>query len=422
MTIRFGDMRCRVLNYTHLFLSLKESDLKLDGITVLDLSLFLPGPAVSQMMSDHGARIIKIENPTAPEPTRSSQFFPWVQGGSTVMFRTTQRGKESLALNLKSEAGRDVLLRLAGEADVFIESFRPGVMKRLGIDYQVIAKKNPKIVYCSLSAFGQDGPWKDRPAHDTAAVAASGVLSVSRSPSDDSGPAIIGVAISDILSSHLAFGGIMMALYRRESTGLGDYIDISMFESVLNASPNIVGPVFAGGKAPDRLQERTHGGNAMLNIYELKDGTYIALGGGERKFVSELFSGLGRPDFIDAVTGPAGAGHREAIAFLREEFLQKTRPEWEKWFEGRDIGWMPVLDLAEAWDTDQVWEREMRIKDEEGNDHIGVPIKFSREPGKVRFDLAKVGEHSSPILRDLGFSNAEIRVLSDSGAIKLDEI
>ena len=211
----------------------------------------------------------------------------------------------------------------------------------------------------------------------------------------------------------------MMALYRRESTALGDYIDISMFESVLNASPNIVGPVFAGGQSPDRLQERTHGGNAMLNIYELKDGTYLALAGGERKFVSELFSGLGRPDFIDAVTGPAGNGHREAIAFLREEFLLKTRAQWEEWFEDRDIGWMPVMDLAEAWDSKQVWEREMRIKDEEGNDHIGIPIKFAKEPGKVRFDLPKVGEHSSSILRDLGFSNTEIKVLSESGAIKV---
>ena len=220
--------------------------MKLEGLTVLDLSLFLPGPAVSQMMSDHGARIIKIENPAAPEPTRSSNFFPWVQGGSTVMFRATQRGKESLALNLKSDKGRDVLLKLVAEADVFIESFRPGVMKRLGIDYDVVSKINPKIIYCSLSAFGQDGPWKDRPAHDTAAVAASGVLSVSRSPSDESGPAIVGVAMSDILSSHLAFGGIMMALYRREETALGDYIDISMFESVLNASPNIVGPANTG--------------------------------------------------------------------------------------------------------------------------------------------------------------------------------
>jgi len=397
----------------------KEFDLKLEGLTVLDLSLFLPGPAVSQMMSDHGARIIKIENPAAPEPTRFREFFPWVQGGSTVMFRTTQRGKESLALNLKSDEGRDILLKLATEADVFIESFRPGVMKRLGIDYKVISRTNSKIVYCSLSAFGQNGPWKDRPAHDTAAVAASGVLSVTRSPSDDSGPAIVGVAMSDILSAHLAFGGIMMALYRRHSTGVGDYIDISMFESVLNASPNIVGPVFAGGKAPERFEERTHGGNAMLNIYELKDGAYIALGGGERKFVIELFAGLERPDFVDAVTGPAGDGHREAIAFLRKEFLLRTRAEWEEWFEGRDIGWMPVMDLAEAWNTKQVWERGMRVKDDHGNDHIGIPIKFLNEPGKVHFDLPSIGQHTSSILENLGFEEHEIKKLAKSGVVAL---
>ena len=228
--------------------------MKLDGLKVLDLSLFLPGPAVSLMMADHGAEVIKIENPKAPEPTRFKQFFPWVQGDWTVMFRTTQRGKKGLTLNLKDPAAKEVLFKLVREADVFIESFRPGVMKRLGIDYDTLRKINPGIVYCSMSAFGQDGTWRDSPAHDTAAVAAAGVLGLSKSPEGESGPAILGVAISDMLSSHLAFGGIMMALYRRQQTGEGDYVDISMFESVLNASPNIVGPVFAGNQAPEPLK------------------------------------------------------------------------------------------------------------------------------------------------------------------------
>ncbi len=382
--------------------------MKLDGITVIDLSLFLPGPAVSLMMADHGARVIKVENPAAPEPTRSSQFFPWTQGDSTVMFRTTHRGKESLTLNLKNARAKELLLAQAASADVFIESFRPGVMKRLGIDYDVVRAINPGIVYCSLSAFGQDGPWRDRPAHDTVAVAAAGVLDLTRSPTDDSGPAIIGVAISDMLSSYLAFGGIMMALYRRHTTGIGDYIDISMFESVLSASPNIVGPVFGGGQAPDRLQERTHGGNAMLNIYELADGNHIALGGGEYKFVAELFGGLGRPDFIGVVTGPAGSAHHEAIAFLRDTFKKRTRSDWECWFKGRDICWMPVMTLNEAWDTDHVWAREMRVRDDQGNDHVGVAIKFRNEPGSVHFGLAAVGEHTEAILANLGCSPEEI--------------
>jgi crotonobetainyl-CoA:carnitine CoA-transferase CaiB-like acyl-CoA transferase len=308
-------------------------------------------------------------------------------------------------------------MKLVKEADVFIESFRPGVMKRLGIDYDTLRAVNPGIVYCSMSAFGQDGPWRDRPAHDTAAVAAAGVLSLSRNPEGDSGPAILGVAISDMLSSHLAFGGIMMALYRRQQTGEGDYVDISMFESVLNASPNILGPVFAGGQAPERLKERTHGGNAMLNIYQVKDGSYIALGGGEHKFVEELFNGLERPEFIEPVTGPAGEGHWPAIKFLRDAFRTKSRAEWEAWFEGRDICWMPVMDLEEAWDTPQVWAREMRIKDPQGNDHMGIPIKFKNEPGRVNFDLPKHGEHSAEILEGLGYSADDVAALKDSGAI-----
>jgi len=391
--------------------------MKLEGLKVLDLSLFLPGPAVSLMMADHGAEVIKIENPKAPEPTRFKQFFPWVQGDWTVMFRTTQRGKKGLTLNLKDPAAKEVLMKLVKEADVFIESFRPGVMKRLGIDYDTLRAVNPGIVYCSMSAFGQDGPWRDRPAHDTAAVAAAGVLSLSRNPEGDSGPAILGVAISDMLSSHLAFGGIMMALYRRQQTGEGDYVDISMFESVLNASPNILGPVFAGGQAPERLKERTHGGNAMLNIYQVKDGSYIALGGGEHKFVEELFNGLERPEFIEPVTGPAGEGHWPAVKFLRDAFRTKSRAEWEAWFEGRDICWMPVMDLEEAWDTPQVWAREMRIKDPQGNDHMGIPIKFKNEPGRVNFDLPKHGEHSAEILEGLGYSADDVAALKDSGAI-----
>ena len=268
-----------------------------------------------------------------------------------------------------------------------------------------------------MSAFGQSGPWRDRPAHDTAAVAAAGVLSLTRAPDDSGGPAILGIAISDILSSHLAFGGIMMALYRRHQTGIGDYVDISMFESVLNASPNIVGPVFSGDSPPERLSERTHGGNAMLNIYEIKGEDYIALGGGEEKFVRELFNGLERPEFIESVTGPAGERHWPAIKFLRAEFKKKNREEWEAWFEGRDICWMPVYDLKEAWNSPQVWQRQMRVKDGEGNDHIGIPIKFKNEPGRVDFSLPAHGEHTEEILMDIGYGDATIADLKGRGVV-----
>ncbi len=390
--------------------------MKLDGLRVLDLSLFLPGPAVTLMMADHGAEVIKVENPKAPEPARFAQFFPWTQGGETVMFRATQRGKKSLTLNLKDEEAKRILLKLVESADVFVEAFRPGVMNRLGLGYDALKKINKGIVYASLSAFGQTGPWKDRPAHDTAAVAAAGVLSLSKSP-EGGGPAMVGVAMSDMLASHLAFGGIMMALYRRQQTGEGDYVDVSMFESVLNASPNIVGPVFGGNKAPNPLEERSHGGNAMLNIYETKDGQYISLGGGEHKFVEELFNGLGRPEFIKPVTGPAGKNHWPAIEFLRAEFRRKTRAEWEAWFPGRDICWMPVLDINEAWNSEHVWQRDMRLKDAAGNDHMGIPIKYTNEPGRVDFRLPQVGEHTDEILKTLGCDAVTLKALHDRGAV-----
>ena len=383
--------------------------MKLEGITVLDLSLFLPGPAATQMMADHGARVIKVENPGAPEPTRSAQAFPWQQGGETVMFRNTQRGKESIALDLKSEAGKAALTALIKSADVLVEAFRPGVISRLGFGPEVVHGLNPRLVMCSISAFGQSGPWRDRPAHDTATVAASGVLSLTRSPEDDSGPAIIGVAISDMLSSWSALSGILMALLRRETTGRGDYLDVSMHEAVLAASPNILGPVFAGDQAPERLQERTHGGGAMLNIYRTADDRFLALGGGEHKFVKALFEGLARPEFIAPVTGPAGSAHEPAINFLRATFRGRTLAEWQQWFEGRDICWSPVLDLQEAWSADHVWARDMRWRDQDGNDHIGTPLKFQQEPGQLDAKLPNLGEHTAEIVADLDLTPGQRR-------------
>ena len=387
--------------------------MKLDGLTVLDLSLFLPGPAATQHMADHGARVIKVENPRAPEPTRSAEAFPWQQGDETVMFRNTQRGKESIALDLKTEAGKTALLALAQQVDVVVEAFRPGVAKRLGIDYDTLSATNPGLIYCSISAFGQTGPWRDKPAHDTATVAAAGILDLTRSPEGDTGPAIIGVPIADMLSSYLALSGILMALHRRQTTGQGDFVDISMFESVLAASPNILGRVFGGDQAPERLKERTHGGNAMLNVYETADGQYIALGGGEHKFVEALFSGLGRSEFIEAVTGPAGEGHWAAIEFLRNAFRTRSRAEWENWFEGRDICWSPVVTLKEAWQSEQVWERGMRFQDAAGHDHIGSAIKFSNEPAQIDTQLPEIGANTAKIIADLDLTEADRKGILD---------
>ena len=178
-----------------------------------------------------------------------------------------------------------------------------------------------------------------------------------------------------------------------------------MFESVLAASANILGPVFSGNQAPDPLKERTHGGNAMLNIYETSDGQFIALGGGESKFVNALFNELGRPDFIEAVTGPAGEEHWPAIEFLRQTFRSQSRSEWEEWFADKDICWSPVVSLKEAWDSEHVWSRGMRFRDAEGNDHIGSALKFEVESAQISTSLPEVGAHTATILGELDLTD-----------------
>ncbi len=386
--------------------------MKLEGIRVVDLSLFLPGPAVTLMMADHGADILKIENPKGGEPGR---YIGYKQAGETVFFRNSQRGKRSLTLNLKEEDGKAILLKLVKTADVFVESFRPGVMKRLGIDYETLQKINPGLIYCSIAAFGQTGPMRDQPAHDTATAALSGVSSITRS--HNGGPAIVGIASADMLASHLAFGGIMMALVRKNTTGEGDFIDIGMHDSLMNAQTNLTGPVFAEDRAPVLNEERSLGGNAMLNIYETSDGMHVALGGAEAKFTKNLFDGLGRPEFIEPVCGDPGPGHWPAQEYLREEFKTKTRAEWVDWFSGRDICFAPVLDLKEAWDHPQVWAREMRLKDPDGIDHMGIPIKFQNEPGKVNFKTPGLGEHADEILKEYDYSDADIASFRERGVI-----
>ena len=386
--------------------------MKLEGLRVVDLSLFLPGPAVTMMMADHGAEVIKVENPKGGEPGR---YIGYEQGGETVFFRATQRGKKSLTLNLKSDEGKEALYRLADTADVFIESFRPGVTARLGFGYDELRNRNPGIVYCSLAAFGQTGPMRDRPAHDLATVALAGITSITRSAGGD--PAIIGIAASDLLSSHLAFGGIVMALYRRHTTGEGDFIDIAMHDSILHASPNIMGPVFAENRPPRLNEERSLGGGAMMNVYPTKDEQFVVLAGSEPKFVQNLFNALGRPEFIEPVSGLPGEKHWPAIEYLRGVFQEKTRAEWVDWFADKDVCFAPVLDLNEAWEHPQVYARDMRLKDGDGNDHVGAPIKYANEPARPNLALPGLGEHSEEILATLGFSVGEIAAMKESGAI-----
>jgi crotonobetainyl-CoA:carnitine CoA-transferase CaiB-like acyl-CoA transferase len=378
--------------------------MKLEGIRVIDLSQFLPGPHLTMIMADHGAEVIKVEPPGQGEPVRNLGYRA---GGESVWFRNTHRGKKSAVLDLKSPKGREALLSLAETADVFVEAFRPGVVKRLGIDYDAIEKRNPRIVYASIAAFGQTGPDYLRPSHDIGMQALAGVLTLNLG--QDGKPTHTNIPIADATGSMMALAGILMALYRRQKTGHGDFIDISMHDTTMSWLPNNTGSVFAHGVPPVVREERSWGGHSFYNIYPTKDDRYIVLSGVEHKFVHNLLNDLGRADLIPIATQPPGKVHATVKAFLTETFLTRTRDEWEKWFEGRDVCFAPVLNLAEAFERPHVAERKMLIRDAEGNLHIGDPIKFRHEPPRIDTRLPALGEHTEALLKELEARRAAVK-------------
>lgn len=383
--------------------------MKLEGIKVVDLSLFLPGPAMTQAMADHGAEVIKVE-PLDGEPNREIGL---KRDGISVYFANTHRGKKSLTLNLKTAAGVEALLRLAETADVFVEAFRPGVVERLGVGYHAVAARNPGIVYASISAYGQSGPYVQKPAHDLAVEAMSGALSINLGWDDR--PWNPGIACADMLASNIALAGVLMALLRRQQTGRGDHVDIAMMDALIASMPNNYGAPMAEKRQPVAKHERAWGGNAMFRLYETRDGRFVALAGGEIKFARNLLSALGRPDLIELCRLPPGTGQQPVREFLEATFKSRTQAEWSRWMADKDVAFAPVKTLREGLDDPQVRHREMVIEDARGWEHIGVAIKYADEPGLVDFTLARLGEHSEDILRGLGYTDAELAAMKAEG-------
>jgi crotonobetainyl-CoA:carnitine CoA-transferase CaiB-like acyl-CoA transferase len=342
---------------------------KLSGIKVIDLSLFLPGPMLTLMMADQGAEVIKVE-PPAGDPARQMEPF---ESGQSVWFRNLNRGKKSLLLDLKTEADRTRLWDLVEKADVFVEGFRPGAMKRLGFDYEAVAARNPRIVYCSISAFGQNGAMAHHPAHDLAVQALSGFLSVN--DGDDGQPVVPGVPSADMAAGLTGLSAVLMALLGRERSGRGDYIDCAMFDALLPWSAHIAGSALTGGEPPKSAEQRSLGGAAFYNIYRTSDGRHVALGGREPKFVAALLKALERPDLIPLGDAPAGTAQAPLRAFLKEQFALRTRDEWVRWFADKDVAFAPVLDFNDALSGPHVAERGLLVEFE-GTHQFAPAIRF----------------------------------------------
>jgi CoA:oxalate CoA-transferase len=353
---------------------------KLTGIRVIDLTQFFPGPMLTVMMADHGAEVIKVE-PPAGDPVREMAPFA---GQHSVWFANLNRGKRSVALDLKSDAGRAALTDLIASADVFVEGFRPGVMARLGFDYAAVRAINPRIVYASVSAFGQTGELAHHPAHDLAVQALAGFLSVNDGP--DGTPVVPGAPSADMAAGLTALSAILMALIGREQTGEGDYVDIAMFDAMLPWCVHTAGGAIAGGEPPRSATQRSLGGAAFYQVYRTADGQHVVLGGREIKFARNLLTALGRADLIPLAEADAGAAQAPLTAFLRETFATRTRAEWEAWFADLDVAFAPVLTFREALDQPHVAERGLIVRAGE-EAHIAPPIRFASDPpfvpGKV---------------------------------------
>jgi crotonobetainyl-CoA:carnitine CoA-transferase CaiB-like acyl-CoA transferase len=392
----------------------------LAGLRVLDLTRLLPGGFCSLLLADFGADVIKVED------TGLGDYVRWApphyegaeQSAGSALFLSLNRGKRSIRVDLKSPGGKEVLLRLVRDADVLLESFRPGVLDRLGVGYERLRTENPGLVYCAITGYGQDGPNRDRPGHDINYLGLNGILGLS---GEANGPPVSAAAqIADLGGGALmAVAGIMIALQERARSGEGQLVDCSMFDGSLSFLAMLAGEMLADGSAPRRGELSLAGGIVCYRPYECADG-YVTLGALEPKFWAEFCRGVAREDLLDHAFDPPGSAAHRALSDI---FAARTREQWRAFASEHECCLEPVLDLDEALDSDQVAARDMLIDlPQPGAERpvrlLGVPIKLSRTPGDpTRAPGPGLGEHTRAVLAEAGYSAEEIDALLEAGAV-----
>lgn len=388
----------------------------LDGVRVLDLTRLLPGGYATLLMADLGADVVKIEEPGKGDYIR---WTPPMAGDLSSAHIALNRNKRSMTLNLKNERGRDLFLDLAGGFDVVIESFRPGVLDRLGVGWSVLHERHPGLIYCAISGYGQDGPRAATAGHDINYIGYAGVLGITGR--EDDRPVIPGVQIGDLAGGGMAAViAILAALHRRTVTGEGDLCDIAMMDGAVSWLSIHAAEFFATGAPPQREHMHLSGAFPCYRVYPAADG-WLSVGALEPQFWAALCSALERPDLLhDAFA--AGERRAEVIRSLEETFERRTRAEWMELLGDLDVCVGPVNDLAETFDDPQVVHREMVFANEIDGvgpwRHVGNPLKMSGAPGRVdRLPPPRLGEHTDALLQAAGLSEEEITALRESSVI-----
>jgi alpha-methylacyl-CoA racemase len=391
----------------------------LEGIRVLDLSRLLPGGFCSLLLADFGAEVLKVEDTGMGDYIRWSP--PYYEGADdsakSALFLALNRNKRSIRLNLKHEKGKEVLLKLVREYDVVLESFRPGVLDRLGVGYERMREENPGIVYCAISGYGQDGPNRDRSGHDMNYLGLIGLLGLT---GEREGPPIQSAGqIADLGGGALmAAFGILAALRERDRSGEGQLVDVSMADGALSWLAMVAAQYFADGVVPERGGLPLAGSLVCYRPYACADG-YVTLGALEPKFWQAWCRGVDREDLIERQFERPGS---DAHAEVERIFLERTRDEWTQFASQHDCCLEPVLDLDEALDSELVRAREMVVElDQPGAAEpvrqLGVPVKLSRTPGGVHAPGPALGENTREVLESLGYSVDDLAALEQDGAV-----
>lgn len=375
---------------------------------VLDLSLLFPGPYCGAILADLGAEVIKVERPGGGDWVRAVPPLD-PETGEGLIFRTLNRGKKSLTLNLKTEEGRSILLRLAEGADVLLESFRPGVMERLGLGYDALARANEGLIYCSLTGYGPAGPYRARAGHDLNFIGLAGLLDLSGPAGGP--PAIPGAQMADVTGALWAAIGILGALLAREQTGLGQRVEASLLGSSLACLRLDVTRLLAGEPVARGTGDLT-GGRVSYNLYQTADGGYMSLAALEPEFWQAFCGAVGRMDLADQGMAPAVAGE-PAYDALCALFRTRTRQEWVETLAGVDACCEPVLALGEALASAPVQALGMLA-----GDLPGSPVRLSpgvRGPGGLA--APSLGHHTAGILAELGYDEGDVVRLRTAGIV-----